>query len=199
MRRGVATLVAVLSSFIVALPLLGAVPQQERPPASPITYKGDVLVQGAPAPAVLTLVACVIDCVSYQSEPVLTRDDGSYFALVVGPPNDTFLDQQITFWIVTEPGGRIRATETAVYEAITSPSDLTPILNLRFDDPVPTPPPATPTPIPTATPTPTATPVLPIPGDPSVRNLPRTALILGIAALLAGGMILLLVRRRRAL
>ena len=191
MRRGAATLVAVLSSLIVALPLLGAAPHQERPPF-PVIYGGSVFVQGAPAPAGLSVVGCVIDCSRYKSDPVLTDETGKYRTLVVGPPNETFQNEEITFWIENEFGA-IQAAETGTFDpTIVS---LTRTLNLRFGEEVPTPPPSTPT----VTPTPTATPVLPIPGDSSVRSLPRMALIVGVAALLAGGMILLLFRRRRAL
>ena len=195
MRRGAATLVAVLSSLIVALPLLGATPQQERPPF-PVIYGGSVFVKGAPAPAGLSVVGCVIDCSRYKSDPVLTDETGRYRTLVVGPPNEAFLNEEITFWIENQFGA-IQAAETATFDpTIVS---LTRTLTLRFGEEVPTPPPSAPMPTPTVTATPTATPVLPIPGDSSVRSLPRMALIVGVAALLAGGMILLLFRRRRAL
>ena len=198
MGRSTATIAAVLSSLVVALLVLGAGPlQQDRPPF-PITYKGNVTIQGQPAPAGLPVLACVISCVAYESDTVLTDATGRYQVLVVGPPDVSFLEDEITFWIVNA-SGRIQAQETSVFVAVVNPSDLTPTLNLTFNQGVPTPPPEPPTPTPTVTPTPTATPVLPIPGDSAVRSLPRTALIIGMAALLAGGMLLMLLRRRRAL
>ena len=196
MGRGAATLVTVLSSLALSLLFLGAAPNQQNFPPFPITYKGNVTIQEQPSPEGLSVVACVNSCDlregGYESDPVVTDETGRYQVLIVGPPDQTFLDQEITFWIVNE-FGRIQARETAVFEV---PEELTPTLNLSFNQEVPTPPP---TPTPTVTPTPTATPVLPIPGDSSVRSLPRTALIIGLAALLAGGVLLLLHRRRRAL
>ena len=190
MRRSPATIVAVLSSLVVAMLVLGAAPSQQDRPPFPITYKGNVSIQGQPAPAGLSVLACVISCSGYESDPVLTDAPGRYQVLVVGPPDVSYLDAEITFWIVAN-SDRIQAQETSVFEAVVDPSDLTPTLNLTFNQEVPTRPPDPPTP--------TATPVLPIPGDSSVRSLPRTALILGMAALLAGGVLLMLLRRRRAL
>ena len=190
MRRSPATIVAVLSSLVVAMLVLGAAPSQQDRPPFPITYKGNVSIQGQPAPAGLSVLACVISCSGYESDPVLTDATGRYQVLVVGPPDVSYLDAEITFWIVAN-SDRIQAQETSVFEAVVDPSDLTPTLNLTFNQEVPTRPPDPPTP--------TATPVLPIPGDSSVRSLPRTALILGMAALLAGGVLLMLLRRRRAL
>ena len=198
MGRSPATIVAVLLSLGVALLVLGAAPSQQDRPPFPITYKGNVTIQGQPAPAGLSVLACVINCSSYESDPVPTDATGRYQVLVVGPPDISFLDAEMTFWIVAN-SGRIQAQQTSVFEAVVDPSDLTPTLNLTFNQEVPTRPPEPPTPTPTVTPTPGATPVLPIPGDSSVRSLPRTALILGMAALLAGGVLLMLLRRRRAL
>ena len=69
--------------------------------------------------------------------------------------------------------------------------------------PLPTPTPTatpTPTPTPTATPiptpTPTATPTLPMTGDTYLNRLPVILLFVGIGAVLCGGVILLLAKRR---
>ena len=197
MGRTVPTLVAVLACLIVAFVVLGAVLRQGVP--FPLIFSGMVSVQEAAAPEGLALLACVRDCNSYQSDAVTTGPGAEYIGLLVGPPDETFVNDMITFWIVTD-FGRIQATQTVRYRIPADPAGLTPTLDLEFTEPVPLPPPPTPTPTPTITPTPTATPILllPITGDPSASQLPRVALIAGIAALAAGGAILYLVRRRRA-
>ena len=200
MRRNGLALLGLLSCLIAALVALGAVPNQGRPPL-PIIYSGTVFIQGEEAPEGLAVVACVTDCTEgWQGDAQMTRPGGRYIGLVVGPPSAEDVGEEITLWIVNE-FGRIQATETLKFEL----GDLTRTLDLHFDKPVPTPLPLEPTPTPTVTPTPTITPiptptaVLPIPGDPSVSNLSRVALFAGTAALLAGGAILYLLRRRRSL
>jgi hypothetical protein len=188
MRRNPLTLVALLTTVAVTLVILGAAPRQGVP--LPLTYSGTVTIQGRPAEAGLSLVGCVQECQRYESQPATTRGGGSYRGLVVGPPDDSFLDKQITFWIVTE-SGRIRAAETATYKVPSDPAGLTPRLNLTFTEAVPAPAQATPTP------TPLPTPVLPIPGDPSVSRIPALALLAGVAALVAAGTILFVIGRRR--
>lgn len=111
-------------------------------------------------------------------------------------PPERLAGKVITFWIENE-FGRIKATETDVYDP--ARKDITPTLNLDFPDPLPTPPEPTPTPPPTITPTPTSTPALPIPGDASVPRLSRLALIAGAGALVVGVAIIFLIRRRKAL
>ena len=200
MRRIGPTLAATISGLLLALGIMGAAAAQEIP-SFPVSYSGNVTLQGQQAPEGLTLVACVQDCAAgWESVPVKTRSDGSYFRLLVAP-GSKLVKKTITFWIVNE-SGRIRATETAVYDP--NPNRLRVTLALDFTDPVPTPvpptptPTLTPTPAPTITPTPTRTPVPPIPGDPTVPRLSRVALIAGVAAMAAGGMILFVLRRRRA-
>ena len=190
MRRTPLALTLLLATVAATLFTVGATLAQGVP--LPLVYSGDVTVQGEAARGGLSLVACVDGCESYDSGPIKMRVDGSYKGLVVGPPNDTFLRKQITFWIVTD-FGRIQATETPAYNIPRDPSGLTPRLDLTFTDPLPLPPPATPTP------TPLPTPVLPIPGDPAVTQIPVLAVVLGIAALGAGASILFVVGRRRAL
>ena len=166
-----------------------------------MNFSGNVTIQGQQAPEGLTLVACVQDCATgWESFAYKTLADGRYRSLQVAPGNK-LVNKTITFWIVNE-SGRIRATETAVYAP--NPNKLRVTLELDFTDPVPTPvpptatPTLTPTPTPTFTATPTRTPVPPIPGDPTVPRLSRAALIAGVAAMAAGGMILFVLRRRRA-
>ena len=200
MRRGAITLLGGLVWAALAMAMIGAAAAQEIP-SFPVSYSGNVTIEGEPAPGGLSLVACVLDCdTGWQSEAVTTRADGSYFRLLVSPGND-LVNRTITFWLVN-PHGRIRAAELAAYKP--DPSNLRVNLDLTFGDPLPTPPPPTATPVPTRTPTPTITPIptpttaLPIPGDPSVPRLSRIALIAGAAAIAAGGALLFVMRRRRA-
>ena len=193
MRRRLTALVAIVSSLVIGLVVLGAAPQQEIP-QFPIIYGGDLVVQGQPVPAGVSLIVCVGGCDMWASEPVLTLEDSRYFGLAARAP-ESLLQQEVTFWIVEpESGQRIMAQETATYDPDTEPFRT---LNLTFDDPIPTPPSvATPTSTPTNTPAPTATIIPPVPGDPSVQTLSRVAVFAGIAALLVGGGALYLVRRR---
>ena len=187
MRPNVVVLAVVLTSIVAGTLALGAVPQQEIP-AFPVVYSGKVSIQGAPTPEGLSLVACVA---GWESEPAKTLE-GRYVFLKVEAP-ESLVKEETTFWLVNQ-FGRIKAKQTVSYE----PSqEVSRTLDLEFDEPMPTPPPPTPTPTPTVTPTPLPTPGLPIPGDPSAPRLANGALIAGIAALLVGGAVLLLARRRR--
>ena len=218
-RHVTLTLAIVISSILAGLVLLGASSQQGSLPPFPVTINGTVTVQGSPAPEGLPVVACVVDCKSYESVAAITQAGGEYKKLVVGPPDNTFLNKEVTFWIVTRDDmdnevGRIQATETLKF----STRELTATQDLTFTDPVPMAPEDTPTPQPTPTtapvntpthtptptatatptqaPTPTATTVPPIPGDPSVPQLSRLAVFIGIAALAAGAVAIYLARRR---
>jgi hypothetical protein len=206
-----------ISSILVGLVLLGASSQQGgSPPPFPVTFKGTVTVQGSPAPEGLSLVACIVDCKDYETiAAAITQAGGKYRGLVVQPPDTSYVGKAVTFWIVTRDDmgnevGRIQATETLRF----SPLELTVTQDLTFPDPVPMAPEDTPTPqpsptepptntpthtpAPTATtaPTPTATTVPPIPGDPSVPQLSRLAVFIGIGALAAGAFAIYLARRR---
>ena len=196
MRRNVPILIAVLSSLVVVLAIMGSAPRQEEFPGFPNIFKGTVTIQQQEAPAGLTLFACVLDCATdWESVAVITTTGGLYSGLQVATPK-RLEGKLITFWIEKE-SRRIKATETDIYDPERDKISIT--LDLDFPDPLPTPPTPTPTRPPTVTPTPTATPVLPIPGDASVPRLSRLALIAGTAALVVGGAIILLMRRRRAL
>ena len=219
-RHVTLTLAMVISSILAGLVLLGASSQQGgSPPPFPITFNGTVTVQGSPAPEGLPVVACVVDCKSYESVAAITQAGGGYKKLVVGPPDTSYVNKEVTFWIVTRDDmdnevGRIQADETLRFSS--NINQLTQTQDLTFTDPVPmapedTPTPAptqaptntpthTPTPTATATPTqaptPTATTVPPIPGDPSVPQMSRLAVFIGIAALAAGAIAVYLARRR---
>ena len=108
----------------------------ELPPL-PAIYGGSVTVAGIAPPAGLTIVAKIS---GYVSEPVNVVG-GAYENLVVGPPNTTFNDHQITFHL----DGEVQAAETATYRVQSSPTaifhlgfDLT-FANLPQPDPTPTP------------------------------------------------------------
>ncbi len=108
----------------------------ELPPL-PAIYGGSVTVAGSAPPAGLTVVAKIS---GYVSEPVNVVG-GAYENLVVGPPNTTFNDHQITFHL----DGKVQAAETATYKVQSSPTaifhlgfDLT-FANLPQPDPTPTP------------------------------------------------------------
>ena len=205
MRPSVSAVVAVLFSLVAGLSILGAVSQQGDP--LPIIFSGPVFIQGQPAPVGLSVVACVLECgTGWESEAMVTRAGGEpeepvWYTGIVVQPGELLLGELITFWIVTD-FGRIRATQSSVYQP--DFNNLTPILRLEFEDPVPlsptptTPPTPTTTPTPTVVPTPSATAISPIPGDASVPGLSRLVLIVGAAALLVGGAILFVIRRRKA-
>ena len=191
MRRRLTALVAIVSSLMIGLVILGAAPQQGIP-QFPIIYGGDVTVQGQPVPTDVSLIVCVGGCDSWASDPVLTLEGGRYFGLAARPP-ESLLRQEVTFWIVEpESGQRIMAVETDTFEP---DNNIQRTLDLTFNDPIPTPPPAMP---PTNTPAPTQAIIPPVPGDPAVQTLSRVAVFAGIAALLVGGAALYLVRRRGA-
>lgn len=191
MWRRVFSLAAIVSCLIAAPAVMGAAQGQGGLPPFPIVYIGNVAIQGQPASEGLSVVGCVGGCSAWESTPVLTTEDSKYVGLTIRAP-EALLDEEITFWIVVEGVGRIRASQTDTYSPdINVQRDL----NLDFDQAVPTPLPPTATPTPTRTPQSTSTPVLPIPGDPSVSNMPRLALLFGVAAVVIGGVMLYLVRR----
>ena len=168
----------------------------------PLSYIGHVSIQGQTALERLLVLACVGGCdVGWESredlgQSVRTRADGDYSSLVVGPPNDSFIGEDITFWIENE-FGRIQANEVVPFDPV---PPLVRTLNLNFPDPLP-PSPAGPADIngdgvvdardlsfvarnlglgePTATPIPpTPTPVpptpTPVPPTPTVTPVPPT-------------------------
>ena len=195
-------------------------------PFFPDFISGYVTLQGQPAPAGAVLVACIEDCESiYQSEPQTIGADSRYELLQLAPEDEATIGRDVYFYLVNEHG-RIEAVETHRFVGVRDVYSInltftgplpTPPPPTPTPTPVPTP---TPTPVPTATPTPAPTPVptamptptptatptplppptptaaLPPVGDTTVSALPRLALIIGGAAVLAG--ILLLIAARRA-
>ena len=187
---------AVLASLTIVLAgAIGAGPKQEGGPPQPFLpefYSGQVLVQGAPAPAGSELFACIDDCEGvYRSAPVKVAESGSYTMLEVNPEDQGLLNRTVYFYLINE-FGRIRALETTEFTG--SLTGICPdrrgtclTLDLSFADPIPAP-----------TPTPTITPTasLPVPGDPGVTVIPKLALAIGAAAAAAGVLLLLVARRR---
>jgi len=175
-----------LALFLVVMATLGAAPHQAKPPQpfGPDSYSGQVMVQGALAPRGMQLYACIDSCEVYLSATVTLREGGRYNQLVIGPQDRLLVGHPIFFYLANQ-FGHIQAVEAVDFEGATQIFDQ----DLTFGDPVP---------FPTATPTVTPTASLPVPGDPTVTAIPRMALILGVATLLAGIVLLMVLRRRAA-
>ena len=194
-RRKTAFLAALAALTIVLAGAMGAGPRQDGGPPQPFLpefYSGQVLVQGAPAPAGSELIACIDDCEGvYRSAPVNIAEGGNYTMLEVNPGDQGLLNRTVYFYLINE-FGRIQAVETKKFTG--SPTNICAdrkgtclTLDLNFADPIPEP-----------TPTPTVTPTvsLPVPGDPGVTEIPKMALAMGVAAAAAGILLLLVARRR---
>ena len=165
--------------ILLVFAALGAQLGQGAPPGPPVGYYGTITMTDGSDPAGYNLVACVNGCdasaAGWESQPVEIRPDGSYIALIVGPPDGSFSGRPITFWIVNL-GGRIQATESV---NLNSSPPLFREQNLTFMDalpvaPVPTPVPPTPvpaTPVPTSEPT--SVPPTPVP-TPEPTPVPPT-------------------------
>ena len=201
MRLNLLKLTLIAAYIAVLGVLLGAAAKQGLPPASPNIYSGNIFIAGAPAPDGIEIFARVGDYQTNVPRPgfeerliILTKDGkyGSPIQLVVQPPDESYVNKMITFY-ATRGFGEVKAEETALFS---NGLQVISGFGLNFPEVPPSAPAATPTP--TITPTPLPTPVLPIPGDPSVTQLPRLALIAGIVALAAGGAILFIMRRRNA-
>ena len=99
-------------------------------------------MDGSPVPDGFLIVGRVG---TYESEPIAVKD-GSYVALVVGPPDSSFNGLNVTFHL-----DGVQAQETDPYIALALPS-IKSNFNLTFPklpEPTPTPTPVTPTPTPT--------------------------------------------------
>ena len=180
MRRKIGGGLVLAVVFLVSVALVGAGPRQSEVPPQPFFadyFSGVVLLQGAPAPMGTELIACVKDCETFQSIPLLLTGGGTFHLLQVNPSNRFFRGDLISFYLVNAHG-RIKATESALFEgayAITK-------LNLTFAQPLPTPLPP---------------PLLPQVGDPLLPILPQVALALGTVLLAAG--LALAVKSRRCM
>lgn len=176
LRRNIGAVAVV---FLASLALVGAGPRQSELPPQPFFadyFSGVVRLQGSPAPTGTQLVACVADCETFQSKPVLLTGGGAFNLLEVNPSNRFLRGDPISFYLVNAHG-RIQAAESVLFEGAYAIARL----NLSFDQPLPTPLPP---------------PLLPQVGDPVLPILPRAALALGTVTL-AGGLALLMLNRRR--
>jgi len=181
LRRKIGDGLAAVLVLLACLALVGAGPRQSEVPPQPFYadyFSGLVQLQGSPAPAGIQLVACVADCQTFQSKPVLLTGGGAFHLLEINPPNRFLRGDPISFYLVNAHG-RIQAAESVLFEGEYAISKL----NLSFDQPLPTPRPL---------------PKLPQVGDPVLPILPRAALALG-TVVLAGGLALLMMNRRRML
>ena len=179
LRRKIGGCLAVAVVFLASLALVGAGPRQSELPPQPFFadyFSGIVRLQNSPAPAGTQLVACVPDCETFQSKPVLLTGGGAYNLLEVNPSNRFLRGDPISFYLVNAHG-RIQAAESALFEGAYPIARL----NLSFDQPLPTPLPP---------------PLLPQVGDPVLPILPWASLALG-TVMLAGGLALLMLNRRR--
>ena len=181
MRRKIGGCLAVAVVLLASLALVGAGPRQSEVPPQPFFadyFSGVVRLQGSPAPAGTQLVACVADCETFQSKPLLLNGSGGYHLLKVNPSDRFLRGDPVSFYLVNAYG-RIPAAESIIFEG----EYATNRLNLSFDQSLPAPPPAA---------------LLPQVGDPVLPILPRAALALG-SVLLAGGLALLMLSRRRTI
>ena len=183
-----ATCLPAVLAFLVmtSLVALGAIPKQGGLPPQPFfpdTVSGSVILQGKPAPAGAKLVACIGDCGAvFESAPMLLSHDGSFSGLKVDPEDQRLVWHQIGFYLINE-FGRIRASETVVFQGAAEMHTAT----LTFPQAMP---------VPTPTPTLTPTAALPSPGDPVVTVIPKFVLAAGATAVVAGVFLLYLARRR---
>ena len=223
-KRPLAAATAIL--VLLALAAMLAVParaQEGRPPQPLLQdfFQGTVTVQGAPAPEGTRMVACVDQCIDFQSEVVIIGASGSYAGLEVDPTNAALIGGDVSFYIINQHGS-IRADQTVAFSGVynTYTVDLTfssPIPDGTRPTPVPTATPepeptATPVPLPTAAPEPSATPeptpeptavpeptptpILPVTGDPNIAGIPPLAIVGGVALAAAGLAFLYLAARR---
>ncbi len=180
MRRHIVLWVITSAILATSFAMLGAGPRQGGVPPQPFFadyFSGQVSVQGAVPPAGIRLVACIDDCLTgFESEPAPLSAGGAFSLLEVNPADRFLRGRQITFYLVNQHG-RIKATETAVFEGAYAINKL----RLSFDQPLPTPLPP---------------PALPRVGDPVGAGLPRLALATGLAAIAVGTLLMVLGRRR---
>jgi len=136
-RCRVTALISIVIMATAALVMLGAGPRQGGVPPQPfgaVFFSGAVLVQGEPAPAGASLVACIDDCAKvFESQPEQLEEGGQYKMLVVNPSDRDLVGRPVAFYLVNE-FGRIKAVETRRFEGDFN----TNTLNLTFNDPIPT-------------------------------------------------------------
>ena len=208
--------ISLVAAIAGAAAIMG-VGQPQALPDIPNVFSGSVTMAGEPAPDGVEIFARVG---AYQSNvarpgfeaherPIVLTEEGRYKDLKVQPTGATNVGRTISFF-ATYGSGEVQAEETVTFRPgpiFESNYDLT-FGELPPGESQPTPdgtteaatpePEATPG-EPTPPPSPSPTPVLPIPGDPKIPQISQLALVLGAAAIIAGGAGLLLLRRRKAL
>ena len=118
-RRQTSLLVIRFILFVSVLGMLGTGPNQGVPPQPYFEdfFSGNVTVQGESALLGIELVACIDDCQKvFESQPVRMEEGGRYRMLEVFPEDQGLAGHTITFYLANE-FGRIRAAETAIFEA----------------------------------------------------------------------------------
>ncbi len=182
MRRKIGLLAIILLAAMAVLGLLGAAPAQEGGGVPPQPFfadyfSGTVFLEAEAAPPGIQVVACVDDCSVFQSQPRTVGPGGRFDLLAVNPEDRRMKGRDITFYIVNQYG-RIKADEVQVFEGAYHINSL----DLHFTDPLPLPP---------------APPALPQVGDPYLPYLPYLLFLGGLTSL-SGGLLLGLLRARRA-
>ncbi len=88
LRRKIGSCLAVAVAFLASLALVGVGPQQSELPPQPFFadyFSGVVRLQGSPAPTGTQLVACVADCETFQTKPVLLTGGNALAAATASP------------------------------------------------------------------------------------------------------------------
>jgi hypothetical protein len=205
--------IALVAVTAAAAAIMGA-GQPQALPEYPNVFSGSVTIAGEPAPDGVEIFARVGS--SYQSNvarpgfeaherPIVLTEGGRYENLKVQPTGTNNIGRSITFF-ATYGNGEVQAAETLNFQPgpfFENNHDLTFAAlppGAAEPTPVSTTEATTPTPAePTPPPSPSPTPVLPIPGDPNIPRISQLVLVLGAAAIIAGGAMLMLIRRRKVL
>ena len=126
-----------ICSLVVVLFCLGASPKQsEVPPQAFFAdyFSGTVVHQGSPPPQGTELMACIRDCLTFESERIILGADGLFTLLEVNPADRFLRGDRILFYLVNAHG-KIKAGETAVFEGKYGIVNI----DLNFDSSLPAP------------------------------------------------------------
>jgi len=120
-KLGLKTLFFVVTVLIFTC---GIVYAQPPPPPIPSDYSGYVTVNGEPAPDGALVYAKIG---GYTSNSVPVSDGGRYRYLLVAPPDSTYKDKTIEFYVDPDAGGPIAAAladETGIFDLLGNSHDL---------------------------------------------------------------------------
>ena len=165
--------------MVLASVFVGASPKQsEVPPQAFFAdyFSGRVVVQGAPPPSGIELIACIRDCSIFESSGLILEADGMFTLLEVNPADRFLRGDNILFYLVNAHG-RIRSADTAIFEGKYAISEI----QLNFDSELPAP---------------MAPPRLPQVGDPILSLLPAVAIVFGMICMLLGELVIMRCRNR---